>query len=137
MYCIGIGISICISVCTVYRYLVSRYVYSVSKYIQMQSAGADNRQMIKLETDAVQPAGERYADRRQMRTAHSQDRQPGRTQTKAGHDEHTQKGARRAQRAFERGRLRFNHIYSRQKARKEGGGIECQEVGKECPVCKM
>ena len=72
MYCIGIGISICISVCTVYRYLVSRYVYSVSKYIQMQSAGADNRQMIKLETDAVQPAGERYADRRQVRTG-SQD----------------------------------------------------------------
>ena len=50
MYCIGIGISICISVCTVYRYLVSRYVYSVSKYIQIQSAGADNRQMIKSET---------------------------------------------------------------------------------------
>nr|DAL39149.1 MAG TPA_asm: hypothetical protein [Bacteriophage sp.]DAX22350.1 MAG TPA: hypothetical protein [Bacteriophage sp.] len=42
MYCIGIGISICISVCTVYRYLVSRYVYSVSKYIQIQSAGADS-----------------------------------------------------------------------------------------------
>nr|DAI17876.1 MAG TPA: hypothetical protein [Bacteriophage sp.] len=31
----------CISVCTVYVYLVSRYVYSVSKYIQIQSAGAD------------------------------------------------------------------------------------------------
>lgn len=47
MYCIGI----CISVCTVYRYLVSRYVYSVSKYIQIQSAGVDNRQIIKPETD--------------------------------------------------------------------------------------
>lgn len=32
-----------------------------------------------------------------MRTAHSQDRQPGRTHVRAGHDEHTQKGARRAQ----------------------------------------
>nr|DAE31281.1 MAG TPA: hypothetical protein [virus sp. ctHG14] len=44
MYCIGISISIsiCISVCTVYRYLVSRYMYSVSKYIQIQSAGADS-----------------------------------------------------------------------------------------------
>nr|DAW97443.1 MAG TPA: hypothetical protein [Bacteriophage sp.] len=29
-----------ISVCTVYRYLVSKYVYSISKYIQIQSAGA-------------------------------------------------------------------------------------------------
>lgn len=57
MYCIGI--SICISVCTVYGYLVSRYVYSVSKYIQIQSAGA-------------------------------------------GHDEHAQKGATRAQKAARR-----------------------------------
>ena len=55
----------CISVYTVYRYLVSRYVYSVSKYIQIQSAGADSRQMIKVET--------RYTDRQQMRAAHSQD----------------------------------------------------------------
>lgn len=92
----------CISIYTVYRYLVSRYVYSVSKYIQIQSAGADNRQMIKLETDAVQPAGERYADRRQMRTAHSQGRQPGRTHVRAGHDEHAQNGARRAQKAARR-----------------------------------
>lgn len=69
----------CIPVCTVYRYLVSRYVYSVSKYIQIQSAGADSRQM-------------RYTDRRQ----------PGRTQMKAGHGEHTQKGARRAQNAARR-----------------------------------
>nr|DAL86771.1 MAG TPA: hypothetical protein [Bacteriophage sp.] len=43
----------CISVCTVYRYLVSRYVYSVSKYIQIQSAGVDNRQVIKSKTDTV------------------------------------------------------------------------------------
>lgn len=35
----------------------------------------------------------------QMRTAHSQDRQPGRAHVRAGHDEHTQKGARRAQKA--------------------------------------
>ena len=41
-------------------------------------------------------------DRRQMRTAHSQDRQPGRTHVRAGHDEHTQKGARRAQKAARR-----------------------------------
>lgn len=41
-------------------------------------------------------------DRRQMRTAHSQDRQPGRTQPRARHDEHTQKGARRAQDAARR-----------------------------------
>lgn len=80
-----------ISVCTVYRYLVSRYVYSVSKYIQIESAGAD---------DTVQD--KRYTDRRQMKTAHSQDRQPERTQTRAGHDEHTQKGARRAQKAARR-----------------------------------
>lgn len=33
-------------------------MYSVSKYIQIQSAGADNRQMIKLETDTAQPADE-------------------------------------------------------------------------------
>ena len=62
MYCIDIGM--CISVCIVYGYLVSRYVYSVSKYIQIQSAGADNRQMIKSEADTAQPADERYADRR-------------------------------------------------------------------------
>nr|DAE31282.1 MAG TPA: hypothetical protein [virus sp. ctHG14] len=37
-----------------------------------------------------------------MRTAHSQDRQPGRTQTRVGHDEHTQKCARRAQKAARR-----------------------------------
>lgn len=80
-----------ISVCTVYRYLVSRYVYSVSKYIQIESAGAD---------DTVQD--KRYTDRRQMKTAHSQDRQPERTQTRAGHDEHTQKIARRAQKAARR-----------------------------------
>lgn len=42
------------------------------------------------------------ADSQQMRTAYSQDRQPGRTQTRAGHDEHTQKGARRAQKAARR-----------------------------------
>nr|DAH47271.1 MAG TPA: hypothetical protein [Bacteriophage sp.] len=47
-------------------------------------------------------ANERYTDRRQMRTAHSQDRQPGRTQTRAGHDEHTQKGVRKAQKAARR-----------------------------------
>lgn len=41
-------------------------------------------------------------DRRQIRTAHSQDRQPGRTQTRAGHDEHAQEGARRAQKAARR-----------------------------------
>lgn len=40
-------------------------MYSVSKYIQIQSAGADSRQMIEVET--------RYTDRQQMRTAHSQD----------------------------------------------------------------
>lgn len=38
----------------------------------------------------------------QVRGGHSQDRQPGRTQTRAGHDEHTQKGARRAQKAARR-----------------------------------
>ena len=58
--------------------------------------------MIKLETDTVQPADERYTGRRQMRTAHNQDRQPERTQTRAGHDEHTQKGARTAQKAARR-----------------------------------
>lgn len=31
--------------------------------------------MIKTETDTVQLADERYTDRQQMRTAHSQDRQ--------------------------------------------------------------
>lgn len=36
---------------------------------------------------------------RQARTAHSQDRQPERTQTRAEHDEYAQKGATRAQRA--------------------------------------
>lgn len=41
-------------------------------------------------------------DRRQMRTAHSQDRQPGRTHVRAGHDEHAQKGATRAQKAARR-----------------------------------
>lgn len=96
MYCTGISISICISVCTVYRYLVSRYVYSVSKYIQIQSAGADRRSSQRQPTDEI------YTDRRQMRTAHSQDRQPERTQVRAGHDEHAQKGARRAQKAARR-----------------------------------
>lgn len=38
----------------------------------------------------------------QVRDGHSQDRQPGRTQTRVGHDEHTQKGARRAQKAARR-----------------------------------
>jgi hypothetical protein len=38
----------------------------------------------------------------QARDGHSQDRQLGRTQTRAGHDEHTQKGARRAQKAARR-----------------------------------
>nr|DAX22349.1 MAG TPA: hypothetical protein [Bacteriophage sp.] len=37
-----------------------------------------------------------------MRTTHSQDMQPGRAQTRAGHDEHTQKGARRARNAARR-----------------------------------
>lgn len=79
MYCIDIDM--CISICTVYRYLVSRYVYSVSKYIQIQSAGAGNRQIIKPKIDTAQPADERYTDRRQTMTTHSQDRQPERTQT--------------------------------------------------------
>lgn len=35
-------------------------------------------------------------------TAHSQDRQPERTQVRAGHDEHTQKDATRAQNAARR-----------------------------------
>lgn len=35
-------------------------------------------------------------------TAHSQDRQPERTQVRAGHDEHAQKGATRAQNAARR-----------------------------------
>lgn len=38
----------------------------------------------------------------QVRDGHSQDRQPGRTQPRVGHDEHTQKGARRAQKAARR-----------------------------------
>lgn len=38
----------------------------------------------------------------QVRDGHSQDRQPGRTHVRAGHDEHTQKGARRAQKAARR-----------------------------------
>ncbi len=58
--------------------------------------------MIKSEADTVQPADERYTDRRQMMTAHSQDRQPERTQVRAGHDEHAQKGATRAQKAARR-----------------------------------
>lgn len=107
MYCIGI--SICISVCTVYRYLVSRYVYSVSKYIQIQSAGADNRQMIKPETDTVMTG--------------SQD----------GHDEHTQKGARRAQKAFEGERLRYSHIYARQKEIQGKEGYRMPRGGKRMP----
>lgn len=37
-------------------------------------------------------------------TAHSQDRQPERTQARAGHDEHAQKGATRAQKAARRER---------------------------------
>ena len=48
--------------------------------------------MIKSETDTVQPADERYTDRRQMRT----------DTVRAGHDEHTQKGARKAQKAVRR-----------------------------------
>nr|DAW42486.1 MAG TPA: hypothetical protein [Bacteriophage sp.] len=32
----------------------------------------------------------------QVRDGHSQDRQPGRTHVRAGHDEHTQKDARKA-----------------------------------------
>lgn len=57
----------CISVYTVYRYLVSRYVYSVSKYIQIQSAGADNRQVIKSKTDTVR-TGSRDGHRRELDT---------------------------------------------------------------------
>ena len=38
----------------------------------------------------------------QVRDGHSQDRQPGRAHVRAGHDEHTQKGARRAQKAARR-----------------------------------
>lgn len=38
----------------------------------------------------------------QVRDGHSQDRQPGRTHARAGHDEHTQKGARKAQKAARR-----------------------------------
>lgn len=52
--------------------------------------------MIKSEIGTAQPANERHTDSQQMRTAHSQDRQPGRTHVRAGHDEHTQKSARRA-----------------------------------------
>lgn len=52
--------------------------------------------MIKSEIGTAQPANERHTDSQQMRTAHSQDRQPGRTQTRVGHDEHAQKSARRA-----------------------------------------
>lgn len=47
----------------------------------------------ELTVDSRQPADE---------DAYSQDRQPGRTQTRAGHDEHTQKGATRAQKAARR-----------------------------------
>jgi hypothetical protein len=47
--------------------------------------------MIKSEIGTAQPANERYTDRRT-----DEDRQPGRTQTRVGHDEHAQKGARRA-----------------------------------------
>ena len=38
----------------------------------------------------------------QVRDGRSQDRQPGRTHVRAGHDEYTQKGARRAQDAARR-----------------------------------
>lgn len=58
--------------------------------------------MIKSEIGTAQPANERHTDSQQMRTAHSQDRQPGRTQTRAGHDEHTRNGARMAQKAARR-----------------------------------
>lgn len=47
-------------------------------------------------------AQELTVDSQQMRTTHSQDMQPGRAQTRAGHDEHTQKGARRARNAARR-----------------------------------
>lgn len=60
------------------------------------------RYRVQEPDDTVQPADKRYTDRRRMRTAHSQDRQPGRTQTRAGHDEHTQKGSRKAQKAARR-----------------------------------
>lgn len=45
----------------------------------------------------MQPADERYTDRRT-----DEDRQPGRTQTRVGHDEHAQKGAARARNAARR-----------------------------------
>jgi hypothetical protein len=38
----------------------------------------------------------------QVRGGHRQGRQPRRTHVRAGHDEHTQKGARRAQKAARR-----------------------------------
>lgn len=60
---------------------------SIYRY-RVQELTVDNRQMIKPET----------ANRREI---HRQDRQPGRTHVRAGHDERTQKGARRAQKAFE------------------------------------
>lgn len=58
--------------------------------------------MIKSEIGTAQPANERHTDSQQMRTAHSQDRQPERTQVRAGHDEHAKKGATRAQKAARR-----------------------------------
>lgn len=58
--------------------------------------------MIKPEIGTAQPANERHTDSQQMRTAHSQDRQPGRTQTRVGHDEHAQKSAARARNAARR-----------------------------------
>lgn len=77
------------------------------------------------------------ADSQQMRTAYSQDRQPGRTQTRAGHDEHTQKGARRAQKAARRRlkgeRLRYSHIYARQKEIQGKEGYRMPRGGKRMP----
>jgi hypothetical protein len=40
---------------------------SIYRY-RAQELTVDSRQMIKSETDTVQPADERYTDRRQMRT---------------------------------------------------------------------
>jgi hypothetical protein len=54
---------------------------SIYRY-RVQELTDDSRQMIKSETDT--------------------DRQPVRTHVRAGHDEHTQKGTRRAQEAARR-----------------------------------
>ena len=50
--------------------------------------------MIKSEMGTAQPADERQADK--------DGTQSGQTQTRAGHDEHAQKGATRAQKAARR-----------------------------------